>query len=70
MPRHVNEFWEYHQVRVNRPRAIGTQNRNGVAVGRATNRVVEALLEVAILTLMKSAAIPALVDITSVPVVE
>ena len=70
MPKRVNESWEYRQVQVNHLRAIEIQNRNGVAVDRATSRVVEALRELEIVTPTKSVEILAPVDITSVLVVE
>ena len=70
MPKRVKESWEYRQVQVNHPRVIGIQNQNVVAVVRAISRVVEALLEVATVTPMKSVEILAPVDITSVLVVE
>ena len=69
MPKRDKESWEYRQVQVNHPRAIGIQNQNVEVVVLAISRVVEALLEVAT-TPMKSVEILAPVDITSVLVVE
>ena len=69
-PKRVGESWEYRRLQVNHQKAIGTQNRNGVVVDLATNLVVEALLVVAIVTLMKNGVIQAPVGITSVLVVE